>query len=219
MSTLDTATRERLIEEFAACLDDIDGPQEDARAVDLFSLLAEMAALKNEIRIESRQFKGALDDFRSLTDELHTNTRRLERDLERAQGESASSERRIERGFLLRLIDLRDSLQNGVDAAGRAPSSLLDRLIPGPTRYAASLAEGQRLTLQRLDDLLDAYGVRPMSVGASPFDPVSMRVVGVENGGDAAQGTVLRESRSGYFHRGEILRIAEVIVSKKEHSV
>ena len=91
--------------------------------------------------------------------------------------------------------------------------------LPTPEAAAASLAEGQRLTLQRLDDLLDAYGVRPMSVGASPFDPVSMRVVGVESGGNAAQGTVLRESRSGYFHRGEILRIAEVIVSKKEKSV
>jgi len=223
MSEIDAANRERLIEEFTACLDShadsSDEPTEDERAVDLFSLLVEIASLKNEIRIESRQFKGALDEFRRFTDELNTHTRRLERDLDRVRDESASSERRIERGFLLGLLDLRDSLHNGVTAAGRLPTSFLDRLIPGPARFAASLATGQRLTLQRLDDMLAAYGVRPMAVAGNPFDPNCMRVVGVESVADAEHGTVLRETRSGFFHRGEILRIAEVIVSKKDKSV
>jgi molecular chaperone GrpE len=218
MSTMDAVTRERLIEEFSACLDEVDAPAQDARAVDLFSLLTEMAALKNEIRIESRQFKGALDEFRSFSDELNTHTRRLERDLEHLQAESANSERRIERTFLLGLLDLRDSLQNGVEAAGRVPSSFLDRLITGPARFAASLAQGQRLTLQRLDDMLSAHGVRPMGAAGNAFDPHSMCVVGVENI-DAPPGIVVRETRSGFFHRGEILRIAEVIVSKKDHGL
>lgn len=219
MSAMDASKREQLLEEFSAYLDDMEEPAQDERAVDLFSLLVEMASLKNEIRIESRQFKGALDELRRFTDELNAHSRRLEHDLERAHDESASSERRIERGFLLGLIELRDSLQNGVEAAGRPPTSLLYRLIQGPARFAASLAEGQRLTLLRLDDMLDAYGVRPMSAAGNPFDPHCMRVVGVESGSNAIHGTVLRETRSGFFHRGDILRTAEVIVSKKDLSV
>ena len=84
--------------------------------------------------------------------------------------------------------------------------------------FVASLAEGQRLTLQRVDEMLEASGVRPLSVLGTALDPNCMRVVGVEPVADLAHGTVLRETRRGFFHRGELLRIAEVIVSKKEGS-
>jgi molecular chaperone GrpE (heat shock protein) len=45
-----------------------------------------------------------------------------------------------------------------------------------------------------------------------------MRVVGLEAAsgvGRDPDGTVLREVQRGFFHDGELLRIAEVIVSKK----
>ncbi len=219
MGSMDEATRARLLAEFTACLDDMDRdmPEDDPRAVDLYSLLSEMAALKNEIRIESRQFKGALDDFRTFAETLNGHTRRLERDLDRAREEASGNERRIERNFLLGLLTLRDSLQAGVNAAGNPPRSFWDRLIPGPQRFANSLAEGQRLTLRRLDDTLESYGVRPMPVLGAPLDPNSMRVVGVEANDTVANGTVLREARSGFFYHADVLRIAEVIVSKKDH--
>ena len=42
-----------------------------------------------------------------------------------------------------------------------------------------------------------------------------MRAVGVEADPEAPDGVVLREVRRGFYHGGELLRAAEVIVNKK----
>ncbi|WP_291992980.1 nucleotide exchange factor GrpE [Candidatus Accumulibacter sp. ACC003] len=222
--------KERLVDEFRACLDQLarlaaaddvsadeaggetfDG---DRPAVDLATLLGEMAVLKNELRLQSRQFKNTLDELRCFGGDLRAHSERLQHELERAREQAAAAQRQTERQFLLALLDLRDRLQSGVDAAQRPPPSLLARVFPGPTRLAASLAEGQRLTLQRLDELLAGHRVRPMRVVGEAIDPERMRVLGVEAAA-AADGTVLREVQRGFFQDGELLRIAEVIVSKK----
>ena len=55
--------KEELVEQFRAYLDK-DFSSEAADEIDQMSLFRELAGLRNEVRIESRQFKGALDDFR-----------------------------------------------------------------------------------------------------------------------------------------------------------
>lgn len=225
----DEAEQERLVEEFRACLEralrpndalgeSVDAAKAASTHVDLATLLSEMAMLRNELRLQSRQFKLTLDELRRFGDDLRTNNERLQRDLERAREQTTLVEQQSARPLLLALLDLRDRLQSGVDAARRLPSSILTRLVPGPLRFAASLADGQRLTLQRLDDLLASHRVRAMPVEGETFDPQRMRVVGVESGEQAdavADGTVLREVRRGFYHDGGLLRFAEVIVSKK----
>ena len=52
-----------------------------AEAPDLFTLLSELAALRNEVKIESRQVKAALDQFGELFDLLRDAHRRLQDDL------------------------------------------------------------------------------------------------------------------------------------------
>jgi molecular chaperone GrpE len=229
-SAFDAAERERLVDEFRACLeraasgsaaagDDRANDTEEAPvSVDLATLLSEMAVLKNELRLQSRQFKNTLDELRQFGNDLREHSERLQRELERAREHAVSVERQTAQPFLLALLDLRDRLQSGADAAGRPPSSLLSRLVPGPTRFAASLAEGQRLTLQRLDDFLASHRVRAIPAEGEAFDAQRMRVVGLESGDEASgvpEGTVLREVRRGFVHHGELLRFAEVIVSKK----
>ncbi|MBL8402852.1 nucleotide exchange factor GrpE [Accumulibacter sp.] len=229
---LDPEERARLVDDFRAVLEraarqcecEPAGEPDDQAAgdtetsVDLATLLSEMAVLKSELRLQSRQFKNTLDELRGFGNDLRQHGERLQRDLERAREQAASIQGQTERQFLLALLDLRDRLQSGVDAAGKPPSSFLTRLVPGPTRFAASLAEGQRLTLQRLDDLLASHRVRPLPVLGEILDPQRMRVVGVEAASSSSSvpdGTILREVRRGFLHNGELLRVAEVIVSKK----
>jgi len=60
--------------------------------------------------------------------------------------------------------------------------------------------------------------VRPLPVLGEILDPQRMRVVGVEAAGSSSSvpdGTILREVKRGFLHNGELLRVAEVIVSKK----
>lgn len=223
---LDDAQRELLVEQFRHFVEQAttspwigDEAVEGAPTkVDLATLLAEMTVLKNELRLQSRHFRNTLDELRRFGNDLRESAERQERELERAREQVVAVERHAARPLLLALLDLRDRLQAGAEAAERLPSSFLSRLVPGPKRLAASLAEGQRLTLQRIDDLLAGYRVRPITVEQRPFDPQHMRVAGIEAGktGDSvADGTVLREVRRGYYYDNELLRAAEVIVSKK----
>ena len=216
MMLLDPDEKERLIEEFRSCLEIYEQSDEDGdNPVDLHTLLAEMAALKNEIRLESRQFKSMLDEMRNLGDALREQNERLNRDLDLAREQVASGKQKAERGLLLDMLDLRDRLQAGVDARASHTPSLFARLVPGETRFADSLGQGLSLTLQRVDDALANYRVRPLDVVGKLLDPNLMRAVGVEVVEGKSDGVVVREARRGYFHGGELLRAAEVIVNKK----
>ncbi|PWF47850.1 nucleotide exchange factor GrpE [Massilia glaciei] len=215
MSALDPDARERLIAQFEACLDQDGAADAPAgEAVDLRDLLAEVAMLKNEIRLESRQFKGMLDEMRALGESLRGQNERLARELERAREQAAGAAREAGRGPLLDMLDLHDRLRAGVEAGAAHRPGLLARLAPGSARLAASLAEGQALTLQRLDETLARHRVRPLEVLGRPLDPHQMRAVGVEAVAGTADGIVLREARRGFFLDGELLRAAEVIVNK-----
>ena len=216
MRPLDDAEKQRLVEEFRTCLEQWEEEgEEELDPVDLRTLLGELAALKNEVRLEARQFKSALEELKSFGETLRTHNERLTRDLDRARGEAAEAQRQAERRLLLGMLDLRDRLQAGADAAAARRPSALARLVPSETRFARALSEGLTLTLQRLDELLATHRVRPIDALGQLLDPQRMRAVGVETAPDAPDGVVLREARRGFLHGGELLRAAEVIVNKK----
>ena len=199
MRPLDDAEKQRLVEEFRTCLEQWEEDADQGEPVDLRTLLGEMAALKNEVRLESRQFKSALDELKSFGEALRAHNERLARDLERARAEAAEGQRKAERRLLLGMLDLRDRLQAGTDAAAARRPSALARLVPDETRFARALSEGLTLTLQRLDELLATHRVRPIEALGQPLDPQRMRAVGVEAAPEAPDGVVLREARRGFI--------------------
>nr|MBP6583493.1 nucleotide exchange factor GrpE [Chromatiaceae bacterium] len=68
----------------------------EGEAPDLFTLLAELAALRNEVKLESRQVKSALDQFGDLFDTLRDANRRLQEDLDRQRDRAAAERREAE---------------------------------------------------------------------------------------------------------------------------
>ena len=216
---MDTDTKQRLVEQFRACLDrGEDEPPDEGEPIDLRTLLAEMAALKNEVRLQARQFKSALEQMQALSDVLREHNQVLVRDLERSRSHAAEAKAQAERGLLLGLLELRDRLQAGMDAQTAWRPSPLLRLLGGAQRYARSLREGSALTLQRLDELLASHRVRPIAAVGQALDPQCMHAVAIEWAPQAAEGVVLRELRRGFCQGTELLRAAEVIVNKKGHA-
>lgn len=222
---IDAETRDRLIEQFCACLDasedepdDPAAPADPAAPLDLHSLLAEMAALKNEVRLQARQFKTALEQMQALSEALGEHNGRLGRDLDRSRAQAAATKAQAERGLLLGLLELRDRLQAGLDAQAAWRPAPIQRLFGGAQRFAQSLREGSALTLQRLDELLASYRVRAIVAIGQPLDPQCMHAVAVEWAPQVAAGLVLRELRRGFVQGTELLRAADVIVNKKGSS-
>src|SRR5262249_657852 len=66
---------------------------------------------------------------------------------------------------------------------------------------------------QRLDQVLEDFGVYKIVCEGQPFDPRRMSAVDREPTGDVPEGTVLEVYRSGYEWNGEVFRAPHVKVS------
>lgn len=214
---METVDKERLVERFRAYLEtrDTQAPETvAAESPDLYTLLAEQAALKNEVKIESRQVKAALDQFRELFDTLRQTNTRLGEELERQQQRAQKQQREAERELLLELLELRDRLQAGHEQARRYRPGWLARR-GGADAFVAGMADGSAMNLARVDEILGRRGVQPLRAVGRAFDPQTMRAVEVVHDPAREEGEVVDEQRAGYLQHDRLLRLAEVIVNKR----
>ncbi|MGA7982864.1 MAG: nucleotide exchange factor GrpE [Chromatiaceae bacterium] len=214
---MEETVKDTLIARFRAYLDTADALGEtddvdDEPTPDLFTLLAEVSALKSEAKLESRQVKSALDEFRSLFDALHEANARLSDEQERRREHDQTARRQDQKDLLLELLDLRDRLQAGHDQAVRfRPGWLTGRSGAG---FVTSMAEGMAMNLRRLDEILGRRGVRPLPAAGQDFDPQTMHAVEVASDSGQPAGRVVRELRKGFMHGDRLLRAAEVVVNR-----
>ena len=209
------AAKEQLLERFRAYLNETDSliDASEPETPDLFTLLAELMALKNEVKLESRQVKGALEQFREVFDTLRQTNERLSAELSRHQQQQRGETDAAERGLLIEIIELRDRLHSGhTHAAGYQPGWFARR--GRADRFVAGMTEGLAMNLRRLDETLARWDVRPVDTVGQPFDPRIMSTVDVTRDPTRPSGEVTAESRTGFLRNGELLRTAEVIVNK-----
>jgi len=214
---VDDSTKQALLGRFSDWLDAAEDaqvpPEEPAPATDLYSLFVEMAGLRSEVRTESRIVKEALDQFRGVFDTLRASQATVQQELERT--------RATLQPLLLDVIDLRDRLLAALKFGRPARTGWLDRLLRrrvlrGNASRGEAWQEGLRLTLQRLDQVLLARRVVALRLEGRPFDPRHARVVATMADSAAPDGTVIEEVRTGFLWDDQVLRTAEVIVSKAD---
>ena len=77
---MDAAAKEALLDQFRRYLDSVEDAPEQPEAAgaeaDLFTVFVELAAMRNEVRTESRLVKDALDQFRDVFDHVAVQPRR-----------------------------------------------------------------------------------------------------------------------------------------------
>ncbi len=213
--------RNRLLDDLRAWLNGLDDADLDAVAAtddapdipDLFTLFSELAALKNEVKLESRQIKGALEQFRELFDALQQANAQLRAELAEQRRREQTGIAEAERALLLELIDLRDRLLPGqAHAAGYRPGWLARR--GGAKAFVEHMADGMAMNLRRLDESLARRNVHPITSIGQPFDPLVMRAVDTVEDPAQPANRVVDETRTGYLRGDRLLRLAEVIVNK-----
>jgi molecular chaperone GrpE len=224
---VDETIRENLLSRFVAYLDGLDhdesgealaGTAEEAsEEADLFSIFVELAGLRNEVRTQSRIVKEALDRFRSVFDTLQASHATLEQELKRARADAHDRERTLLKPLLLDIIDVRDRLAAGLKPALAAPPRRwYERLLPQKrAAEAEAWREGTRMTLRRVDRLLADQHIAVIQTVGHPLDPRYAAAVATVADPSAADGIVVEEVRAGFLWQGELLRLAEVIVARR----
>lgn len=215
---MDDSIKQALIDRFRGYLDMVeDGeepPDDPGETADLFSVLVEMAALRSEVRTESRLVKEALEQFRGVFDSLQASQATLQRELDRARTETRDQAQSALRPLLLDVIDLRDRLVAALTLSAVARPRWHDRLWRRDRSGVAAWQEGLRMTLRRLDQVLLERRVVATQLAGLPFDPQLARAIGTAADTSVAEGTVIKEVRAGFLWDDQVLRTAEVIVSK-----
>ena len=146
--------------------------------------------------------------------------------MQRRDEELGAFEIRISRAAedrcLLPVLELRDALVRGRDAARRlrqpgnkkvrrkSARKLLRRMEPG----IAGVIEGYELAIRRCDRLLSQFGVHALRAVGAPFDARTMHAVETRRVKQSAEGVVVEEYVSGYVREGAVLRLAEVAVNR-----
>ncbi len=210
--------KEELIEQFRAHLEAFDTPEEPVEMIDQMALFNELSGLKNEVRIESRQLKGALDDFRVAFSSLDHAQQDADKMLQHIEQQERESARAAFKPLIFGLIDLYDRLAAGLDSKPpEIPWPL--RLLPTGQRgerWMQGHLQGQKMLLGRVLDILGQCGVSAVKCRGEAFDPNFMKAVGFASDPQQENGRVLHDNLTGFRQEGRVLRPAEVIVNKRE---
>jgi len=215
---MDESTKEKLIEQFRTYLDGYQADEDSTQKTDLFSLFTELAALRNEVKLESRQVKMALDLFKKSLETAQTGYDKLHHAFKRSSDEQGKHKRETMQPLLLGFLDIYDRLDAGMKILNNYTerSSFLTRYFTQrERRLIQGLQEGQAMTLRRTLQLLGRYQVHPLEVLNKPLDPHTMWAVEVDFQPKLENGIVTEELRKGFMWDKEVLRIAEVKVNKK----
>jgi molecular chaperone GrpE len=219
--------KQQLVENFRDFIENLpETPMYDVETdegVDVLQVFQELAELKTEVKQSSRQFKTALESFKAVFTTLEQSHDDLSKELtHRRQEQVAALEKQhkiILKPILLELLELYDRLNQGVLYSKRYQPRWLIKFFKREKVLLSTLSEGQVMTLRRLEQVLENYGVHALEVVHQCFDPIQMRATELEQCTTLPNGVVTAELRKGFMWNEEVLRVAEVKVNKWEESL
>ncbi len=125
--------------------------------------------------------------------ELENFRKRVTRDLENAHKFGLEK-------FAAELLDVRDSLELGLEAGDKAD--------------VRSLLAGKEATLRLLAKAFEKQGITEVNPVGAPFDPQLHEAIAMRESATGEPNTVLQVVQKGYQLNGRLLRPARVIVAR-----
>lgn len=177
-----------------------DAPAQDgmARATSEPEAIEQHAATPEELAAELEAARAKADANWDLLlrarAEMENLRRRQAAELEKAHKYALD-------GFVRELLQVRDSLELGHDAAQEADADI------------GKLREGTELTLKLLSDVMAKFGVESVEPLNQPFDPELHQAMTMQPRSDVPPNTVVAVLQKGYTLNGRLVRPALVMVS------
>jgi molecular chaperone GrpE (heat shock protein) len=215
------AWKQQLRQQFESWLESLEHMpeiEEHTDAPDLYSLYEELTALRNETRKGNRKSAEVFSQFGESVDRFQDEISRLREQLSRI--ESARGDKQaLPRSYLLALVELVDRMRRLGAAFERPPRpGRFAFLNPdGPWRKAwANWQHGFSILITHFEKLLEQAGVQRLNTIGTTFDPVTMLAVAAIAPNGRPLNVVVEEVAPGYSWRDEVLRPAEVKITKSE---
>lgn len=218
----DSASAGEPVDHHDACLD-APGP------VDLHTLFSELAALRQEVRLQNREQAKAVRqaerddatrrDTLQRLDQVAASLRQALAHQSSLAGswkeaiEAATEDARLasERACFAALLPVRDALERGLQAAVHVTRLSRWRRPRGSEAVAA----GYQMAMERFDRSMAAAGIRRVQAAGQLFDPHTMVAIQARQDPATADNLVLEELLPGFVqHGGSLLRAAEVVVNR-----
>lgn len=206
-------------EAWLATVETLPEPEEEPEAPDapdLYSLYEELAALRNESRKGNRKSAELFSQFGASLGGFEAEMQRLRGQLSRIESAQPGAQE-LPRSHCLALVEMLDRLHRLRAAIERMPQPHRYAFLPPRPEWKeawGSLGQGFDILLTHLERLTSQAGIQPMKTAGLPFDPTSMIAVAASATDQHPANLVLEEIAPGYTWRGEVLRPAEVKISK-----
>jgi len=156
---------------------------------------------------EPAQLVALLEDARAKADSHWDQLLRTRAEMENLQRRQARELENAHKfaleGFARELLQVRDSLELGQEAA-QAEGANLDKL-----------REGTALTLKLMADTMAKFGIEPVDPEGQPFNPEFHQAMTMVPRDDVPPNTVVGVVQRGYLLNGRLMRPAMVMVSRK----
>ncbi|MFZ9905604.1 MAG: nucleotide exchange factor GrpE [Steroidobacteraceae bacterium] len=150
-------------------------------------------ALREEINVTRALVEQLKDEKLRVLAELDNIRKRAQRDVEQAHRYALEK-------FAGELLPVKDSLDLGVENAGKAD--------------AVALAEGQAATARLLAKAMEKAGIIELNPVGEPFDANLHEAMAAQPSDTAEPNSVLAVIQRGYTLTGRLLRAARVIVAR-----
>ncbi|MDZ7263129.1 MAG: nucleotide exchange factor GrpE [candidate division KSB1 bacterium] len=132
--------------------------------------------------------------------------------LQRLQAEFSNYRKRIEK----EKAELSDFYKSELVSALLPIIDDFERMLNHADDHSNELLTGIRLIFQKLMDILQTQGLKPIVAVGQKFDPAIHEAVLVEPTDNGTDETVIEEWQRGYFFNDRLIRPARVKVSKHE---
>lgn len=187
----------------------VEAYKEADTTLDELPVSADGASAESEAQTEERsiaELSAALDAARAEIEDSRDQVLRARAELENLRRRHAQELEKAHKfaldGFVRELLQVRDSLELGCNAAQEA-SADVDKL-----------REGTELTLKLLGDVMEKFGVGVVDPVDQPFDPEFHQAMSMQPREDVPPNTVVLVIQKGYTLNGRLVRPALVMVSQ-----
>ncbi len=153
----------------------------------------DIESLREELNVTRALVEQLKDEKLRVLAELDNIRKRAQRDVEQAHRYALEK-------FAGELLPVKDSLDLGVENAGKAD--------------AAALAEGQAATARLLAKAMEKAGIIELNPVGEPFDANLHEAMAAQPSDTAEPNSVLAVIQRGHTLNGRLLRAARVIVAR-----